>query len=71
MRLWSLKISEICEDLRRVVSARRSSPAQRQGGADLQVDATAADPMVDGRMFRGSDAWRLGILRKGACRPNP
>ena len=51
----------------------------------LQADATAADPMVDGRIFRGSDAWRLlvslqgslpesegtGMLRKGACKPSP
>jgi hypothetical protein len=28
----------------RVVPARRSSPAQRQGAADLQATASAADP---------------------------
>ena len=28
----------------RVVSARRSSPAQRQGAADLKATASAADP---------------------------
>ena len=32
----------------------------------LQADATAADPMVDGRMFRGSDAWRLLASLQGS-----
>ena len=33
---------------------------------NLQADATAADPMVDGRMFRGSDAWRLLASLQGS-----
>jgi hypothetical protein len=43
VRLWSLKISEICK-ICGEVPARRSSPAQRQGAADLKADASAADP---------------------------
>ena len=40
------------------VPARRSSPAQRQGAADIQATATAADPMAGGWTRRCSGLWR-------------
>ena len=43
-----------------------SSGGGGQFSVDLQADATAADPMVDGRMFRGSDAWRLLASLQGS-----
>ena len=35
---------------------------------NLQADAIAADPMVDGTMFRGSDAKKRGLQAKSLAR---
>ena len=62
MRLWSLKISEILQN-QGEIPARRSSPAQRQGAADLWATASSADLRFCFYVLSCLCVWVYAIVR--------